>query len=183
MVRLVRLPASAGLAGSVVGPDGAALARQRGTRRPPALVRRRRRSPGYRPQCAAAEADDEAGQTDGGCLRWPQPAGTAFCCFWSGIRTRDTPLARLLYPIELSNRGDPGIEPGKPPTGSPLLALVLLRHAAGQQTEVRPRRTGGRVIPDPWAVQRGCEPAKLSESCASPLPVAAGASRGGSRKA
>lgn len=58
-------------------------------------------------------------------------------------------MRRLLYPIELSNGGVPGIEPGEPPTGTPLITFPPRRHALEQQTTVRPWRTGGEETPDP----------------------------------
>ena len=67
--------------------------------------------------------------------------------FWSGIRTRDRPLfRRLLYPIELSQGGVPGIEPGRA-TRHPAIAFPQRRHTAEQPENSWLHRTGGGRTP------------------------------------
>lgn len=60
--------------------------------------------------------------------------------------------------------GDPGIEPDELPTRSPVIAFPLWRHAQKRQTGIRSLRTGGVLIPCPWALQRCCDNAFKAKS-------------------
>src|SRR6185369_717713 len=140
---------------------------------------RRRLAPAVAKSCGHAvrppcrQRGPGTGRTGGGCLRMPQPAVLQKACpktGWSGIRTRDPPLLRrLLYPIELSNGGVPGVEPGEPPTGTPLTAFPPRRHTLERQTKSGPGAPAGNPTPGPLAIAARLRlPYPLREACQLP---------------